>query len=98
MILSVEESDIISLGDKVKFPTCTIVHIGNQKSATDYMYENIKNKSIVGMTITGGDQISLSAGYCSVLTAGNYSILTFLSKKSPSLRWGMNCSCNFSYF
>ena len=24
--------------------------------------------------------------------------LTFLSKKSPSLRWGMNCSCNFSYF
>ena len=24
--------------------------------------------------------------------------LTFLSKKSPSLRWGMNCSCNFTYF
>ena len=76
MIVSVDESDIVSLGEKVKFPTCTIEHVGNQKSATDYMYENSKNKAIVGVCIAGGNRSTVTGGYGSTVTGGYKSTVT----------------------
>ena len=76
LVLEVEESDIIDLGGKVKFPSCKVVHVGDQKSATNYMYEHSKLKAIVGLMIQVGNSSTILSGYGSKITSGEGSKIT----------------------
>ena len=80
-------ADVIALGGKVKFPRCTIRHIGDRKSATDFMLANEARSdgvAIIGATRTAGYEEhcrvgalgSATAGYSGTATAGHYGTAT----------------------
>ena len=72
-------SDLKSLGGKVKFPTCTVRHIGDKQSATQFLLENeprAASVAVIGATLTGGDGSTLTGGNRSTLTGGYDSTLT----------------------
>ncbi|MDQ3203921.1 MAG: hypothetical protein M3Q94_17435 [Pseudomonadota bacterium] len=79
LVVEVPLPSIVALGGKVKFPSCTIRHIGDKLSATQYLVEHeprAASVSVIGITLTGGDDSTLTGGYCSTLTGGNRSTLT----------------------
>ncbi|MBI6949840.1 hypothetical protein JET70_23235, partial [Pseudomonas koreensis] len=66
-------SDLKSLGGKVKFPACTVRHIGDKHSATQFLLENeprAASVAVIGATLTGGDDSTLTGGNRSTLTGG----------------------------
>jgi len=64
LVVEVEESSIVDLAGKVKFPRGVVVHCGDRKSATDYIAANGGGaKKITGATT--------SAGYMGTATAGD---------------------------
>ena len=66
MVVEVEEDEIINLCGKVKFPSCKVIHVGDQKSATNYMYKHSNNKAIVGlMIVVGNRRRKITSGYYS---------------------------------
>jgi len=67
-------ADVIALGGKVKFPRCTIRHIGDRKSATDFMLANEVRSAgvaIIGATRTAGDKEHCQVGALGSATAGD---------------------------
>jgi hypothetical protein len=83
-----QESLVIDLGGQVKFPYGDVVHVGNCRSATDYLKANGVTGPIVGETvergicgkaITGGGGKAITgaygraiAGSCGIAIAGRY--------------------------
>ena len=67
---------IIQLGEKVKCKSAIVRHVGDRKSATDFIRKHTAASFIVGITITGGDLATLTGGYRATLTGGNASTLT----------------------
>jgi hypothetical protein len=85
MVCEVEESEIVDLEDKVKFPKCNVVFCGSKSESIAYLMENggrgyaIVHSTLTGgdgSTLTGGDGSTLTGGYGSTLTGGNRSTLT----------------------
>ena len=73
LVVAVKEKDIVHIGQKVKFPECRVVHVGNQKSATDVLVQYApKNTAVVGASITAGDYGKAAAGDYGQATAGYY--------------------------
>jgi hypothetical protein len=71
LVCEVDPNEIIELDGKVKFPKCTVVHCGNQISATNYIAEHGgASKAIVGYTATAGYYGTATAGYYGTATAG----------------------------
>ncbi len=78
LVVEVEKSEIVSLGNKVKFPRGNVVHCGDQLSATRYLLEHGVTGPIVGGTfetshhghsVTGDDGLSIT-GHHGVATTG----------------------------
>ncbi|MCO7563543.1 hypothetical protein NJH48_01100, partial [Pseudomonas mosselii] len=79
LVVEVALKDVVALGGKVKFPSCTIRHIGDKQSATEYLLEHeprAASVAVIGVTLTGGDDSTLTGGYGSTLTGGDDSTLT----------------------
>ncbi|WP_341519871.1 hypothetical protein AABC73_15075 [Pseudomonas sp. G.S.17] len=79
LVVEVPLPSIVALGGKIKFPSCTIRHIGDKLSATQYLLEHevrAASVAVIGVTLTGGDDSTLTGGYHSTLTGGNHSTLT----------------------
>ena len=75
LVARVEEYE--DLGDKVKFPIADVLHVGNRKSATDYLIGlGVDASRVVGAFLAGGNCSTLTGGYHSTLTGGYYSTLT----------------------
>ena len=71
LVVAVKEKDIVHIGQKVKFPECRVVHVGNQKSATNVLVQYApKNTAVVGASITAGYAGQATAGDCGQATAG----------------------------
>ena len=71
MVCEVDADSIVSLGTKVKFPKCSVVHCGDRLSATAYLAKRTPgSKSIVGVTATAGYRGTATAGYRGTATAG----------------------------
>ncbi len=70
------EGPVVDLGQKCKFPEGRVVHWGDKRSATQFLYRYAPHKAIYGLTLTAGDDVTLTAGAYSTLTAGRYSTLT----------------------
>ena len=78
LVLKVDTSeDYITGGpeltDKCKFRTCTVVYAGTREEATQLIYDNAPNGTIVfGLSLTGGDRATLTGGDWATLTWRKY--------------------------
>ena len=71
-VVEANKSDVIDLDGKVKFPECTLGYVGNQESATKYIYEHGgQGRAIIGITLTAGYRGTATAGYRGTATAGD---------------------------
>ncbi|HHM6807367.1 TPA: hypothetical protein ACRL8D_005037 [Pseudomonas aeruginosa] len=87
LVVEVDLSDLIALGGKVKFPRCTIRHIGDRASATKFLIANEPRAAgveVIGATLQAGDKDlcqvgaygTATAGYKGTATAGNWGTAT----------------------
>jgi hypothetical protein len=72
IVVEVDASTIINLDGKVKYPSGTVVHVGDINSATNYIATHGgAGYPIVGYTATAGYQGTATAGYQGTATAGD---------------------------
>ncbi|HGM7402433.1 TPA: hypothetical protein ACKQGD_001045 [Pseudomonas aeruginosa] len=74
LVVEVDLSDLIALGGKVKFPRCTIRHIGDRASATQFLIANeprAAGVAVIGATLQAGDKELCQVGAYGTATAGN---------------------------
>ncbi|WP_213148800.1 hypothetical protein [Pseudomonas aeruginosa] len=79
LVVEVGLSDLIALGGKVKFPRCTIRHIGNRASATQFLIANeprAAGVAVIGATLQAGDKELCQVGAYGTATAGNWGTAT----------------------
>ncbi|MFU2617968.1 Arc family DNA-binding protein [Pseudomonas aeruginosa] len=87
LVVEVGLSDLIALGGKVKFPRCTIRHIGDKASATQFLIANeprAAGVAVIGATLQAGDKElcqvgaygTATAGYKGTATAGDWGTAT----------------------
>lgn len=77
LVVEVDARDIVQLDGKVKFPRGTVVHCGDQLSATAFIQR--PGRAVIGGTATAGndgtatagDRGTATAGYRGTATAGN---------------------------
>jgi hypothetical protein len=66
----------VDLGGKVKFPSGTVVHTGDQKSATDNITARGARGPVVGCFRAGGNNSTVSGGYRSTVSGGDRSTVS----------------------
>ncbi|WP_205870440.1 hypothetical protein [Pseudomonas aeruginosa] len=74
LVVEVDLSDLIALGGKVKFPRCTIRHIGDRASATQFLIANeprAAGVAVIGATLQAGDKELCQVGAYGAATAGD---------------------------
>ncbi|HIE0598989.1 TPA: hypothetical protein ACXJME_005614 [Pseudomonas aeruginosa] len=79
LVVEVDLSDLIALGGKVKFPRCTIRHIGDRASATQFLIANeprAAGVAVIGATLQAGDKELCQVGAYGTATAGNWGTAT----------------------
>nr|MBG4877819.1 hypothetical protein [Pseudomonas aeruginosa] len=87
LVVEVGLSDLIALGGKVKFPRCTVRHIGDKASATQFLIANeprAAGVAVIGATLQAGDKElcqvgaygTATAGYKGTATAGDWGTAT----------------------
>ncbi|HCF3885680.1 TPA: hypothetical protein NID48_005208 [Pseudomonas aeruginosa] len=79
LVVEVGLSDLIALGGKVKFPRCTIRHIGDRASATQFLIANEPSAAgvaVIGATLQAGDKELCQVGAYGTATAGNWGTAT----------------------
>ena len=75
MVLEVPSSEIIDLGGKVKFPSATVRFIGSKSDAAEFILKNdpaATADTIIGLSLTAGDNRSVSVGDLGTATAGKH--------------------------
>ncbi|MEZ1686543.1 hypothetical protein QVM57_34545 [Pseudomonas aeruginosa] len=73
LVVEVDLSDLIALGGKVKFPRCTVRHIGDKASATQFLIANeprAAGVAVIGATLQAGDKELCQVGAYGTATAG----------------------------
>ena len=62
---------VVEIGAKIKFPYCKVVHVGDQRSATQFLVDAGCDGAIVGAFLTAGDWGAATAGDRGAATAGD---------------------------
>ncbi|NQC42281.1 DUF7666 domain-containing protein [Pseudomonas aeruginosa] len=79
LVVEVGLSDMIALGGKEKFPRCTIRHIGDRASATQFLIANeprAAGVAVIGATLQAGDKELCQVGAYGTATAGDWGTAT----------------------
>ncbi|MBI9213794.1 hypothetical protein JEW15_02910 [Pseudomonas aeruginosa] len=79
LVVEVDLSDLIALGGKAKFPRCTIRHIGDRASATQFLIANEPRSAgvaVIGATLQAGDKGFCQVGDYGTATAGGWGTAT----------------------
>ncbi|WP_222426189.1 hypothetical protein [Pseudomonas aeruginosa] len=74
LVVEVVIADLIALGGKVKFPRCTVRHIGDKASATQFLIANeprAAGVAVIGATLQAGDKELCQVGAYGTATAGD---------------------------
>ncbi|HFH3436204.1 TPA: hypothetical protein ACGJWA_005963 [Pseudomonas aeruginosa] len=74
LVVEVVIADLIALGGKVKFPRCTVRHIGDKASATQFLIANEPRAvgvAVIGATLQAGDKELCQVGAYGTATAGD---------------------------
>ena len=67
---------VVEIGAKIKFPYCKVVHVGDQRSATQFLVDAGCDGAIVGAFLTAGDWGAATAGDRGAATAGDWGAAT----------------------
>jgi hypothetical protein len=70
LVVEVEESDIVDLSGKVKYPRGSVLYAGDRQTATQMVYDR-RPGPVIGLQITAGDGGTATAGYRGTATAGD---------------------------
>lgn len=63
VVCSVDSELIVSLGNKVKFPKCEVVHVGDQVTATNFIRDRGgRDRAITGLTVSEGHHCVIVGG------------------------------------
>ena len=73
LVLSVDTETLVDLWGKVKFPEAEVVHVGDKKSAGDVILATGFIGPVIGATVTGGDDATVTGGYGAILLLSFYS-------------------------
>ncbi len=79
LVVEVVIADLIALGGKVKFPRCTVRHIGDKASATQFLIANeprAAGVAVIGATLQAGDKELCQVGAYGTATAGDWGTAT----------------------
>jgi len=77
LILSVEESTIIDLEDKVKFPTCEILYLGDRETSVKILQNFAPGGTpIMFSTVSGGNRATVTGGDGATVTGGDRATVT----------------------
>ncbi len=79
LVVEVGLSDLIALGGKVKFPRCTVRHIGDKASATQFLIANeprAAGVAVIGATLQASDKELCQVGAYGTATAGDWGTAT----------------------
>ncbi|MDH0537763.1 hypothetical protein N7658_31975 [Pseudomonas aeruginosa] len=99
LVVEVGLSDLIALGGKVKFPRCTIRHIGDRASATQFLIANeprAAGVAVIGATLQAGDKELCQVGAYGTATAGNEGTATAGYKGTATAgNWGTATAGNW---
>ncbi len=90
LVVEVGLSDLIALGGKVKFPRCTVRHIGDKASATQFLIANeprAAGVAVIGATLQAGDKELCQVGAYGTATAGNEGTATAGKKGEIQIRY-----------
>ncbi len=74
--LILEVDNFIALIGKVKFQSCKVVHCGTRQSATDYLVQAGVTGPIIGVTLSGGDNSTVSGGDYSTVSGWDNSTVS----------------------
>ena len=77
IVAEVDTASIVSIDDKVKFPSANVLFCGTRDDATAWLLQYASGKAIVGSTLTGGYRSTVTGGYRSTVTGGDCSTLIF---------------------
>ena len=95
LVVEVVLADVIALGGKVKFPSCTIKHIGDKLSATSYLRANeprALSVAVIGANVEAGNHALAETGAFGTATAGNWGTATAgESGTATAGNWGTLC-------
>ena len=72
LVVKAKVEDVVSSsgGGKVRFRRGSVVHCGNQKSATEYIIANGANGAVIGAVVTAGNYGTATAGDRGTATTG----------------------------
>ena len=70
LVVKIDQDEAIEIAGKVKVPRGSVVHCGNQVSATQYLQKRGLTGAIVGAMVVRGDRGTATAGYSGTATAG----------------------------
>ena len=71
------EGEVVELQGKVKFKECTILHVGDQLSATKFLRNLVpESRAMLGEQLLVGDNTTEMTGDYGSITGGNWSTLT----------------------
>ena len=88
LVVEVEQSVIIDLSGKVKFPRGVVVCCGDRRTATDFIIKHgLPGKKVLGGTATAGDRGTATAGYMGTAAAGTYGTATAGAYGCISILW-----------
>ena len=71
LVVKIDQDEAIEIAGKVKVPRGSVVHCGNQVSATQYLQKRGLTGAIVGAMVVRGDRGTATAGYSGTATAGD---------------------------
>ena len=71
LVVKIDRDEVVELEGKVKVPQGSVVHCGNQVSATQYLQKKGLNGAIVGATVTRGAYGIATVGHNGTAVAGH---------------------------
>ena len=76
-VVEVDASEVVDLGDKIKFRACIIRYSGSRAGASEFLWQRAPaGTRLARAALTGGNRCTLTGGDGSTLTGGNWSTLT----------------------
>ena len=77
IVFEASETDVVCFGGKCKAPRGVVLHVGDQKSATDYILANGgAGHAVACASVSVGDYGTATAGCLGTATAGDYGTAT----------------------
>ena len=91
LVLQVLTSSLIDLNGKVKFPSATVVFVGDRKEATDFIqkYAPSSVRAIIGAFVTTGERGTSTSGDGGTSTSGEKGTLCIKRYDRSSQRYRM---------